>query len=470
VLYPETEADWRAIRDVYPAIGGALDQVFAVARESGCKTVVVEHRYIDFDFRSEHAAFWSLHFQVPPPFTRRLHFFSARIPEDSLHKLPDEPGYLGYSILRPVALGRVGRTVLAPPPRVADATLTTITDTVSFFGNDLSVRGVPFCEQDREYLRCAHAAAWVCHYIAVRNHMVGHRSTANLVGLTPAVLSEERALPSKGMQLNQLQAVFGATGQPALLYGFSALPDVDGVRPADPGPGPDGRELPRGCWDVRCISIICRYLNSGFPVLVAGDGHAWVMVGWKRAANGYVTFVACDDQVGPYEEIPSPFEHYRAPWHSIMVPLPPKVFLTAEAAENNAHLRLHGIWSANPSSKPLAEALVAEKIQLRTRLTNVRTFKRRIAEQTTSDDVLRAVRLSRMPNFVWVVEAHDRARCGEGDCVVGTVLYDSTSSDHDPRYCAIAVPGAVAIFHPDGELPTIVPAGHDSWKSTLPVH
>lgn len=153
-----------------------------------------------------------------------------------------------------------------------------------------------------------------------------------------------------------------------------------------------------------------------------------------------------------------------------MVPLPPKVFLTGEAAENNAFHRLHGIWSANAASRPLADALLKDKIQLRTRLTNVRPFKRRIAEQTTSDEVLRAVRLARLPHYVWVVEAHDRARCGSSDCVLGTVLYDSTSSDHSPRYCAIATPGGVGVFPPDGEAPTIVPAGVRPWKSILPVH
>ena len=50
-----------------------------MARESGCQTIIVEHRYIDLDFRSEHAAFWSMRFQVPPPFTRRLHFFTSDI-------------------------------------------------------------------------------------------------------------------------------------------------------------------------------------------------------------------------------------------------------------------------------------------------------------------------------------------------------------------------------------------------------
>ena len=471
VLHPQSEQDWDALVDTYAAPDTPFAKVLAVARESGCQTIVVEHRYIDLDFRSEHAAFWSMRFKVPPPFTRRLHFFTSHLEDNHLHQLPNDHGYLGYSVLRPMRMGRVGRTLLAPPPRLADATLTLVTDTVSLFGNDLVVRGVPFCEQDGEYLRCAHAAAWICHYVAVRRELVGRTSTPNLVGLIPKVLSEERALPSKGMRLNQLQAVFGALGQPALLYGFSALPNVNGVAVPTPQIDPStGRAKPAGYWDTRCISIICRYLNSDFPVLIGGREHAWVLVGWRRADDGTVTFVACDDQVGPYEEIASAFAHYRAPWHSIMVPLPPKVFLTGETAENDAFRTLRGVWTANDGTRPLADALETGEIQLRTRLKNVRTFKREIAHQTSSDEVLRAIRLARLPHFVWVVEAHVRAACGSGDCVIATVLYDATSSDYEPRQCAIAVPGAVAVFDPDDGPPTIVRGASAPWRSMLSAH
>lgn len=471
VLHPKSDTDWEALVNAYARRDTPFAQVLAVVRESGCQTIVVEHRYIDLDFRSEHSAFWSMRFEVPAPFTRRLHFFKSVVLDTDLHALSDTAGYLGYSVLRPVEMGRVGRTVVAPPPRLDGATLTLIDEKVSLFGNDLSVSGVPFCEQDGEYLRCAHAAAWICHYVAVRRELVGRTSTSDLVNLTPNALSAERALPSKGMQLTQLQAVFGALGQPALLYGFSSLPDVNGVVPATPTVDPTtGQALAPGHWDKRCISIICRYLNSHFPVLVAGKNHAWVLVGWKRAANGDITFIACDDQIGPYEEIESPFGHYRAPWHSIMVPLPPKVFLTGETAENDAFRTLRGVWSASTVAKPLADALQGGQIQLRTHLKNVRALKREIAQQTSSAEALRAIRFARLPHFVWVVEAHLRSKCENADCVVATVLYDATSSDHEPRRAAMAVLGAVAIYNPDGQPAQVVRGSTSPWQSMLSAH
>jgi hypothetical protein len=195
-----------------------------------------------------------------------------------------------------------------------------------------------------------------------------------------------------------------------------------------------------------------------------------VLVGWKRETDGEVTFIACDDQVGPYEEIPSAFTHYRAPWQSVMVPLPPKVFLTGEAAENDAFRSLRGIWSASEGSRTFADALQSGDIQLRTRLKNVRTLKREIAEQTSSGEVLRAVRLARLPHFVWVVEAHLRSACGTTNCVLATVLYDATSSDHEPRQSAVAVPGGVAVYRPDGGGSEIVPGSTAPWRSMLAAH
>ncbi len=161
---------------------------------------MVENRYIDADFRSDFSTFWSKRFDTVPQFCRRVHFFRRVLSDAQLHQLPVDPGYLGYSMLRPGphADGHIGRTVLVPPAALRSATLATIYDEVSLFGNRLAVNGAPFSEQDGEYLRCAHAAIWVCHYSAFRRGLVGRQLTADLVALTPALLSAVRALPRPG--------------------------------------------------------------------------------------------------------------------------------------------------------------------------------------------------------------------------------------------------------------------------------
>jgi hypothetical protein len=469
VLHRSDDEDWRALLQQY---GGRypdpLEQILRVVSEAGCRTIVVENRYVDLDYRSEYSAFWSLRFQGPSPFARRLHFFTDHLEDGGIHTLPEGVGYLGYSVIRPVKDGPVGRTVIAPPPSLADATLTLVEDHVSLFGNDLTVKGVPFCQQDGEYLRCAHAAVWMCHYTACKLGLAGRQTTAAIVGKSPSMLSWERALPSKGMTLNQLQAVFGALGQPALFYGLSNMPRVRGVPDPEPAVDSNQRAIPAGLWDTRIFSVVCRYLNSGFPVLIGTEDHAFVIVGWQRDRDE-VRFIACDDQVGPYEILDSPFAHYKTPWLSIMIPLPPKVFLSGEVAESRAYNILSAVGTRGLA--PLASGLAAGGIQLRSSLKTGRDFKRAVASQASSDSVLRLVRLARLPHWVWTVEAHVPAACKDGGpCVVAEVVLDSTSSDLAPRTDLVALPGLVATFPPDGGDIDTEEASTELWTSLLENH
>jgi hypothetical protein len=469
VLHRSDDEDWMALVKEY---GGRhpdpLEQILRVVEEAECRTIVVENRYVDLDYRSEHSAFWSLRFQGPSPFARRLHFFTDHLEDSAIHNLSDGVGYLGYSVIRPAGGCTVGRTVIAPPPSLANATLTLVEDQVSLFGNDLTVRGVPFCQQDGEYLRCAHAAVWMCHYTAHKLNLVGRQTSAAIVGKSPPILSRERALPSKGMTLNQLQAVFGALGQPALFYGLSNLPTVRGVPDPEPETEPDGTTKPPGQWDRRIFSVVCRYLNSGFPVLIGSDDHAFVLVGWQRDGDE-VKFIACDDQVGPYEILDSPFDHYKTPWKSIMIPLPPKVFLSGEAAESAAYDILKAIGTRG--LKQLADGLASRQIQLRSSLKTGQDFKTAAASQASSDPVLRLVRLARLPHWVWAVEAHVVGACGTGKpCVIAEVVLDSTSSDLSPRMDVVALPGLVATFPPDGGNVATEQAGAELWASLLGAH
>lgn len=473
---PRSAEDWEELAAAYTKDKERrpLNQVFDVVRASGCRTVVVENRYVDVDYRSEYTAFWSLKFDNQSPFARRFHFFAADLEEETLHVLTDEQSesYLGYSVIRPVPHGRVGRTVLKPPPKLEKATLALIDDHVSFFGNPLEVRGVPFCEQDKEFLRCAHAAAWICHYTAARRGNVGRRSTAEIVELSPTALSPERALPSQGLNHNQLQVVFGALAQPAILYGLSTLPQVVGVEdPVSPDEEDTAEETPAGWWDHRMISIICRYLNSGFPVLIGAGEHAFVLVGWQRDDEGTVQFIACDDGIGPYEVITSPFEHRLTPWDSIMIPLPPKVYLSAESAETRAHEVFRSFAEQAEQLHDFKNDLLEGSIVLRTMLRTGARYKHEVAAVTRSPETLQALRHARLPHWVWIVEAHRPELCEkEEPCVVAAAVLDSTAFDEKPPLDILAVLGMVFVYPPDDAEEVAIPGSPTPWESLLKVH
>ncbi|MGB7686633.1 MAG: hypothetical protein WBL45_12725 [Solirubrobacterales bacterium] len=454
--------------------------IFAIARRNRCRTVVVEDRYIDADYRSDFSAFWSKRFEVPSPYTRRLHFFRAGIAQGDLALMPKRirESYLGYSVLRPGPHpdGRVGRTVMTPPSALAGATLVTIDDEVSLYGNDLSVTGVPFLEQDGEFLRCAHAAIWGCHYVAFRRGLVGRRLTAELAEMTPRLLSADRSLPSRGMVLQQIQAVFDATGQPALRYIIDQLPTVPGVEVPSEQMKEEHAGQPAGYWDPRLFSVICRYLNSGFPVMVTNATHGWNLVGWFWQKN-QIRFVACDDQVGPYEVIDSPFTDGRRPWLSIMVPLPPKVYMSAEAAEIWGRQRLLEFGrrtNALPSWRELTKDLAQvpkKAVSLRTFLRDSRRYKAKLPTQGRPSEAVDALRLAGLPNFIWVVEAHDRRLRAMGKpSVLAEVLFDPHSSDHhdrEPRSDAISMPGLTVITPPEGGPLVAINTPDRPWRSQL---
>lgn len=476
VHHPADDEDWTKLLTEYAAAADQpLANVFRAVRANRCRTVIVENRYVDPDYRSEYSAFWSHRFLDRPAFARRLHFFRRRINDAEAHALSANHGYLGYCTLRPLSPGLVGRTMVAPPDRLAaKATLTLATDKVSLWGTELTVRAAPFCEQDVEYLRCAHAAAWMCHYYAACEGIVGRKLTAELVDLTPLSGNIDRALPSKGLYPHQLQSIFGAAGQPALFYGVSHLPSVEGVDDPAIEYEADGKTpLPAGLYDTRIFSIICRYLNAGFPVLVGTLDHAFVIVGWFRERGNRIRFLICDDQHGPYEIVGSPFTDRRAPWHTLMVPLPPKVYLSAEVAESTTHFLIRA-WASNaialPQWKTLADDLVAvgKNISLRTFLRSNLGYKMKLDTQGRGAEAVRALRLARLPHWVWVVEAHDRNRRDAGKpSVLAEVVYDSTSSDGVPYWLAMSLPGFTLTSPPDNGKPVAVQTPLRSWATHL---
>src|SRR5689334_5147565 len=101
VHHPQSDADWSGLLAEYGAGPQTpLASVLRAVRANNCRTVVVENRYVDPDYRSEYSAFWSHLFLDRPAFARRLHFFRRRIRDSELHQLPANHGYLGYCTLR----------------------------------------------------------------------------------------------------------------------------------------------------------------------------------------------------------------------------------------------------------------------------------------------------------------------------------------------------------------------------------
>lgn len=133
-----------------------------------------------------------------------------------------------------------------------------------------------------------------------------------------------------------------------------------------------------------------------------------------------------------------------------MIPLPEKVFMTGEAAETAARGFFDLIGSTpdpdDPKSADL-EAVLDElstwrgPISVRTRLVEGRRYKSLLGRQERPDEVVRVLRMSHLPHWVWVVEFHERQARDEDPtsaCVRAEIVLDSTAHDDLPILDLIA--------------------------------
>ncbi len=63
-----------------------LQRIIEIAKALNVVNVVVERRYIDLDWRSEHAHYYGHTFRRYPSVCHRLHFFTTRVPDDLIRK------------------------------------------------------------------------------------------------------------------------------------------------------------------------------------------------------------------------------------------------------------------------------------------------------------------------------------------------------------------------------------------------
>jgi hypothetical protein len=462
-----SDADWKALLGRYPALNSRpLQRCLEVAKAGGATTAVIETRYLDEDYRSEYSAFFSKTFAEISDTAHRVHFFRRALAADELWRLPDDHGYLGFMVVRPSWLGRVGRTMLAPPPELASAVRTSVESTVSFFGQRLLVVAVPFAQQDTQFGRCAQVAAWICHYTAALRHDTHRRAMADFTLLADANVVEGRPVPSQGLTGLQLTNLLREFGLPPLFYRMGELPTPNPNQnppPHAPGQNP-------GEWDTRIISIACRYLNSGFPVLIGTYDHAFVLVGYDREPRpgdtDWIRFIRHDDQRGPYLVVPDVLADVDPAtgdaygwWTMLVAPVPERLWLAPEPAERAGQNYLRVV-----SQEAVVRGLVAERLALhtlhdrghvtfRTYAITSTAFKAAAVDRGLDQVSAREYRLARLPRLVWVVEAVDRRKRRLGQpSVVGEAVFDSTSTDYDPRELIVRVPGALLVVQTDGTM------------------
>ena len=134
---------------------------------SAVKTVLIEHDYVDKDYRSTFYNFYSKKGRRYRDDCVRIHFFDDSVDFDekrtdltcSEGQLKDS--YFGYIVLRPTIVSTLGRSILSPRIRVgAYGSTIQSQHSIHLLGYTLTVWGFPSMAQHTDIAVCAHVSCW----------------------------------------------------------------------------------------------------------------------------------------------------------------------------------------------------------------------------------------------------------------------------------------------------------------------
>lgn len=287
----------------------------------GCKTAVFEEEYVDEDYQDEFAAFYSKTFKRYPHRCTRIHFFAAAIPPRTQTGFRQyNKSYLGFVILRPTDLQRVGRTILKPAIHSSHSQFITCQAPfrAHIYGERFTVQAMPFTQQDTQVGACAQASLWMLARYMSQRFSYREFLPSEINALAKANMALGRFLPAEsGLTPIQVLDALQGMGLPAVIYQRENIdlcsPHIEG---AFPKKGKTVREKMQALElqrTAKLADIAYRYIESGLPVILATADHAIVAVGhsYDHAATDATvaiqripSFFINNDSTGPYQELP----------------------------------------------------------------------------------------------------------------------------------------------------------------------
>jgi hypothetical protein len=412
----------------YPRGNEPLNRVFEIARAHGIVCVLREVRYIDAGWRSQLARFYNATFRRYPSVCHRLHFFTSAVAPDLANLGELQTEYRGYTVLRPIPLSPVGKTMIVAPPELDSVVRNECTEEVNILGYEFKVTSMPFMSQDTQFLRCAHASLWMVLQHGHLKHGLPLRLPAEIYDAATGGVMVGRQLPSDGLSSYQI---------------FTAMVSM-GLSPTQK-PLPRTREDNEAAASLRLFGMLCRYINSSLPPIVISQQHAWVVVAYSREGTPdqpKIILWRHDDARGPYMRVEDPWneaEEAHRPWLSAYLPLLPKAFLDAERAElvgrawYERFLESGDVYAGTTLELANEREYEHDHATLRTYLVASNAFKIGLAKRSIPEALAAEYRISNMPRYIWVVEVIDRQRRNRGeDDVIGEILLDATLTQYEP--------------------------------------
>ena len=428
-----------------------------------CASIVVELDYVDADYLTEHSYFYCRCFSVHPAKTIRLHFFGEEIGREDLINLTGKD-YLGYSVVRPIRSFRTGRTVLKSPYHGEDeyCTLCQSNFNINIAGSRLTIKGVPFIQQDTNVNVCAQASIWMVALYLHGEYKSARFYPAEITELTTRHVSYGPV--RMGLYPEQMVSALRDMGYEPLIFRHYSVPLT--------------------------VQAIYSYVESRLPVIITlafpdGTGHAVVAVGHgyeptkvvegniKESSQLVSHFCIQDDAVGPYQRLAveasvngdySIEENVR----HVIVPCPKGIVRTHTDVFNLLRVWLESTFTkrvfkaaarGNPELESIVESRLTEKkvesLVTRTYLRHSNSFKEDISSDMSQRFGLQYKGLG-MPKYLWVTELSTKELTCLSDSserrIVGEIVMDSTGDRHNILGSLFVVHmwGLMLIYEPGG--------------------
>ena len=240
-----------------------------MVKHQKAKSIIIEDNYIDKDYTNELSNLYSKTFRSRQGYCRRLHFFVDDFDDILSFKTAfsnNNFNYLGFIVLRPLIIGKIGRSILLPANLSNFYYLCLIKRSVHLLGKTIHAYGVPFIEQDSMVITCAQAGLWITGKYMHYTHSHPRQLPFDITNIAHSSLSySNRAIPSSGLTLDQIMSALNKMQYLPVMYVKSA---------ADDGVSMDGLR-----WDP--IETIYHYIESEIPVLISFSNHLCVIIGHK---------------------------------------------------------------------------------------------------------------------------------------------------------------------------------------------
>ena len=430
----QTPADYDRLADVLDTEFDpkGIAQRLKTQLTHAAKGILVEHGYVDKDYRSTFYNFYAKMGRLYRSDCVRLHFFDGTVRYDEARtdiacsdfRLQDH--YFGYIVLRPTIVFTLGRSLLSPDVRLgARGRAIQSIYHVNLLGHRLPIWGFPSMAQHVDIAVCAHVCCWAILRYYSETFPQHREYLLHDITKLAALFDPGGLVPSLGINVLEAERVFQAAGCFPLLVG-----------------------RPNSSSEESFFSQFLAYLESGFPLFVEipSKAHAAVIVGynWRKLAASPLaslshvwtqveTLLTVDDNLLPYAAVPLQ-SNPKAPqqpsygadlFNSFIVALPDKIYYPADAIEVTSR----AVKTALETSRGAEQ----EPLELqRYFITTVSKLREHAREYQTllGNSLVGLLMHLETAQFVWVIEYCSVAQWQSGH-VAARAIVDATASSTD---------------------------------------